>query len=80
MLPVIVDSDFSITEPQFSLDSENDGTLVIENFSSSNISEVVLVLVNYSTGGTNASFAIRGELGSNGGGGGCFIGSIEPGK
>lgn len=80
VLPVIVDSDFSITEPQFSLDSENDGTLVIENFSSSNISEVVLVLVNYSTGGTNASFAIRGELGSNGGGGGCFIGSIEPGK
>lgn len=77
VIPVVVNSDQSFTEPTFTLNTSNNGTLVIDNFTPASIQEVVLVLVNYSIDENNSGFDIRGELKSNGSSGGCFIGSLK---
>ncbi len=66
VVPIVTNADTSITEPVFSLNSSNDATLEIDNFNQSEISSVVLVLVNYSTDEASSTFAIRGGLGTDG--------------
>ncbi len=92
VIPIITSADNNVTQEPISLDSSNDGTLVVDDFNRSSISSIVFVLVNYSTNEEGSTFSLRGGLGVDGAAndtpdaissssssssGGCFIDSLR---